>query len=88
MIPSVETIEYGRRTIGNVREIMARFEAETRADGKESADAWRRVVFVLDRYLLGYEEGGCIITPFDKRLLDPKFRAMEEEIDARIQARE
>ena len=39
----------------------------------------RKVARLLDMFLLGSEDGGCVITPFDQRWLDPTFRSIYEE---------
>ena len=79
-IPSVDAVEYGRRTIGDFRERMLRFEAQSAGRGdRDKANQWRKVACLLDMFLLGSEDGGCVITPFDQRWLDPTFRSIYEE---------
>lgn len=81
--PSVETVEYGRRVVQAMHDKYARFEQQAREKGDEAqADSWRRITWALTRDLLGYEDGGCVITAFDRRWLDPEWRAWYEGVGA------
>lgn len=84
-LPSIETVEYGRRVIGEVRDLMRKFERDSLHTAQ--GERWRMVANVLDRYLLGFGKGSCTITPFDERYLDPAFRATWEQLDAEIASR-
>lgn len=88
LIPSKEAVEYGRKALAQVRDLCAQWEQEAKAKGNsESADRNHWVVFILNHKLLGYDDGGCVITAFDQRWLDDKFRADMEQVRAQIKAR-
>ena len=74
-IPSIESIEYGRRVVGDFRSRMARFEDQAfKRNDRDAAEQWGTVVRLIDMFLLGDDDGGCVVQPFDQRWLDPGFR--------------
>lgn len=80
-VPSIEAVEYARKAVGQVRDLIAKWEAEAIAKGHhDDAERHHWAKFLLEHKLLGYEDGGCVITAFDKRWLDPKFREAMEAI--------
>lgn len=85
VVPPVEAVEYGRRVIGAMVEKYRRFEQAAMANGNtESARRFRAVHGALSRDLLGREEGGCVITPFDARWLGEPFRSFMAEVQASL----
>lgn len=80
-IPSVETVEYGRRVIERDVERLKDFTCQAIERGDtEQAEDWRRIESWLHRSFLGGE--GCVITAFDSRWLNPEFRSIMEEVHA------
>lgn len=80
-VPSVEAVEYARKAVEQVRDLLDKWEAEAKTQGDEAkADKHHWASFILTHKLLGYDDGGCVITAFDKRWLDPKFREAMEAI--------
>lgn len=80
-VPSVEAVEYARKAVEQVRDLIDKWEAEAKAEGDTAkADKHHWVSFILTHKLLGYDDGGCVVTAFDKRWLDPEFRRMMEAI--------
>lgn len=72
-VPSVETVEYGRRVVLHQIEKLKRFENESRHIDPHKAQEWRMAWRYMERTLIGPGEG-CVITAFDERWLDPEFR--------------
>lgn len=84
MVPSVEAVEYGRKVIGRLIDKYRGWEQKAKAAGDEEQEiGWRRIANSLVRDLYGYDDGGCVITAFDKRWLDPEFRRVMEEVRRR-----
>jgi len=80
-VQSIETIEYGRRVIGRLIEKYEGWERQASDEGLDDvARRWRAVHSALRRDLYGYDDGGCVITAFDKRWLDPEFRDAMAEV--------
>lgn len=80
-VPSIEAIEYGRRVIQPVHDLLKEWEAKALSEGDEvRASKFRFTAFMIQTKLLGHDDGGCVITSFDKRWLDPKFRQAMEAI--------
>lgn len=80
-LPSTEAVEYGRLVVGHLRDKLRGWEAKAKAEG--DADKERRfrfAAFMLEHDLLGSDEGGCVITAFDQRKLDPEWRAWYEGV--------
>lgn len=78
LIPDKATIEYGRRTIGALRDKLKDWEQKAAREGNE--DRQRRCRYagmMIDRELLGGE--GCVIAAFDERWLDDEFRQVMGE---------
>jgi hypothetical protein len=87
IIPSVETVEYGRRAIGELIRRYERFETQAAEAGKPDASRrFRAVHAALRRELYGHEDGGCVVTSFDARWLNPEFRAAMTQVRASAQA--
>lgn len=85
VVPPVEAVQYGRRVVEAVREQYRSFERAALANGNtDSARRFRAVHTALTRELLGHEDGGCVIVPFDARWLDEPFRALMAKVRASI----
>jgi hypothetical protein len=83
-VPSAEAVRYGRKALQNQVDRLLVFEDQARAKGDDAAvDRWRRVRNLIERDLLGVG-GGCVITPFDYRWLDPEFRRVMNQVRHRI----
>lgn len=75
-LPSKEAVEYGRLVVGQLRDKLRSWEAKAKAEGDpEKERRMRFAAFMLERDLLGSEEGGCVIVAFDLRKLDDEWRA-------------
>ena len=86
-VPSVEAVEYARSALEQVRDLLQEWEAKAKAEGDDAkADKHHWAAFILNHKLLGYDDGGCVITAFDKRWLDPNFREAMEQVRAQIEA--
>ena len=86
-VPSVEAVEYARKAVERVRDLLLKWEADAKAQGDDAkADKHHWAAFILTHKLLGYDDGGCVITAFDKRWLDPNFREAMEQVRAQIGA--
>ena len=85
-VPSVEAVEYARSALEQVRDLLQEWEAKAKAEGDDAkADKHHWAAFILNHKLLGYDDGGCVITAFDKRWLDPEFREAMEKVRAQIE---
>lgn len=79
-LASVEAIEYGRRVTIPLRDKLRAWEAKALDEGDElKASKMRFAAYMIETTLLGYEDGGCVITAFDQRWLDPDFRKVMQE---------
>jgi hypothetical protein len=90
-LPPLEAVEYGRavllREIGRLQGFERRMLVEGNTDGDlAAASRWRSRWQVIEKDLLGFDDGGCVITPFDKRWLDPASRETMTAVRAEIRA--
>jgi hypothetical protein len=87
IIPSIETVEYGRKAITAAVERYEEFSRQAASDGNAEAAKRHRIrANVMRHELLGGE--GCVITAFDQRWLNPEFRAATTEIRQQILSEE
>jgi hypothetical protein len=83
IVPSVEAVEYGRRVLNQEIGRLNTFVTEARNRGnEEAAQRWLRIRRWFEYQMLGSDKGGCVVAPFDRRWLDPKFREAMEQVRA------
>ena len=68
-IPSVESVEFGRRVVQNLRD---KYQHLAEASEPQYRERWAFLVKMIDRDMLNSE--GCVVTAFDERWLDSEFR--------------
>jgi hypothetical protein len=86
-LPPLVAVEYGRAVLLREIERLQGFERMMADDGQSAAASrWRSRWQVIEKDLLGFDDGGCVITPFDKRWLDLTFRETMTAVRAETRA--